>query len=238
MSKHYKLLEVCLEYIHHANNPPEEIIIVYDNFDNKKYKDNNLSDKLLKYKNIKEVFAKDRLVCVGAREKGVVVSTHDVISFIDADDFCHPQRFDMLRYCFSDENILHINHSYISKEFYDLSDYVYKNDMFELIDDIESIRTVKCDEKLYDRYFKNGYEGCLSYPYGGTGIKCCHDGHSSVRRKVFDKVKFKKHKEERKLKIKNYPFGGDYEFCMDVLYTYNQSLLIDAKLSTHNRFKL
>jgi hypothetical protein len=237
---HYRFLDVCLEYVFNSNNPPEEVIVVFDGFNKQQYEHHGV-DKLKEKFNYVEIFSEKKLYCAGSRQLGVDNSKGEIISFFDADDFCHPQKFDVIRYYFSNFDVNHINHSYKKNNFKTNNlKFRYYDDMFPYINDITSAKVVH-SKKLYDIYFSDGYEKCENYNYGSYGLPIVHDGHSSVRREIFDTVKFRGKKEcgfelDRKLKVEHFPAAGDFEFCMEVMYNFNKSLLIDLELSGYNRF--
>lgn len=158
------------------------------------------------------------LLASGNRNKGACVAQGDVIGFFDADDLPHPQLIETVAFLFANRDIVHLNHC-------------GSRDVLPSAP-IEKIRTVDSD-LLYQLYFPDGvFENCIyrSGAYGGLlppPFDSVVTGHTYVRRAVLDQVKFRDPEDK--------PFrkAEDYIFCMETLYKFRKSLIIDSVLSLY-----
>lgn len=159
------------------------------------------------------------------RQVGSDMSTGDLIIYQDADDLPHYRRFEIIERYFERTGCLHLNHAY-----YHNTELVTA----PVIDD--SIKVVESDI-LHKRYFPDGdiskcWDHTHSYGYDlGFDYPLIHTGATSIKREVLEKVKWK-HPGDLKLAGAGVPIERteDYEFCMEVLHTFNKSILIDTPL--------
>jgi hypothetical protein len=101
---------------------------------------------------------------------GLNLNNMDYITFIDADDIMHPQRIEFLFKTFQSTNSDIILHNYHFGESTDIFKY-YETVNFR----INSM--TKC------------YSGCITHYDKDSNFKI-HHGHVSVKRHIFEKVKF------------------------------------------------
>lgn len=159
------------------------------------------------------------------RQNGSNVATGDIIIYQDADDLPHPRRVEVINWFFEISDIVHLNHSY------------YKGDTVPLVDQIKAVKS----ETLFNTYFPHGifeeckgittaYGGDIGFVENGVGIPI-HAGAVAIRREVLKQVKWR---EASEMVLFNYYRFEDYEFCMEVLYKFKKSLVIDAKLYQYN----
>lgn len=147
------------------------------------------------------------------RQLGSLASTGDVIIYSDADDVAHNQRVEIIKHFFQKYDIVHLNHRWIGDK-----------DGFRKID-LDEIKYVNSQD-MYESYFPNkNIRECLSATraYGGGFMTYTHTGHTSIRREVLQKVRWKDWGEL-------WSPAEDYEFCMEALYNYNKSMLIKVPL--------
>lgn len=158
------------------------------------------------------------------RQIGSEASTGDIIVYQDADDISHPQRLEIIARYFDIADIVHLNHScIISGSGNELSNI-----------EVNGIRHVSSKE-LFETYFRNhNYTSCVKYcqsAYGDGVVNwAVHCGAPAIRRCVLDKVKWRSISDLKLKSHRAWPRMEDYEFCMEVLYTYNKSMIIDAPI--------
>ena len=156
------------------------------------------------------------------RDAGTSATTGDIILSNDADDIPHPQRVEIVLGLFEKHDIVHLNHGYQK----------YDEHEFETVTRIESI----AGDQLLRHHFPNhervsGEEKRpnpqdlgFAAPYGGDLKWQIHAGCPIFRKDVFEEIKWR-HTEQ---------VAWDYDFCMDVLYRFNKSMIINTSLIWYN----
>jgi len=165
------------------------------------------------FKKFKIISHKEKKTHGPNRQAGSVESTGDVIIYGDADDLAHPQRVEIIKYFFKNYDIVHLNHRWAGD--------IKKSKNF-ILKDIKHFSS----NELHAHYFsKNGLKGCVdvSKSYGGGVMDCTTTGHVSIRKEVLKKIGWKDWQDL-------WAPAEDYEFCMETLYTFNKSILIDVPL--------
>lgn len=153
------------------------------------------------------------------------LATGELLVYQDADDLPHYRRFELIERYFEQTGCMHLNHAY-----YHNTDW----QTFPILDD--SIKVVE-SEILHKKYFPDGniskcWDHTHSYGYDlGFDFPLIHTGATSIRREVLEKVKWK-HPDKLCLSGEGVPRyrTEDYEFCMEVLHTFNKSILINTPL--------
>lgn len=150
--------------------------------------------------------------------------TGDIIAYQDADDTPHHRRLEIVSWFFDNYDIVHLNHSYVKGIDIPFSD-------------IDVCKVLHNDsDTMYHAYFGPGYPGdykrCLlsTGAYGGNaglGDTPIHAGVPVIRKEVLSKVRWRHTKD---LVLSSNCRMEDYEFNMEVLYTFNKTMLIDAKI--------
>ncbi|MCY6380962.1 glycosyltransferase family 2 protein [Hoeflea prorocentri] len=162
------------------------------------------------------------------RQAAVAHCTNDIISFFDSDDLPYPNRIKVLEEVFKDEAVSHVSHGCTS----------LGSPLFCHWPDTIPIRA-KTDD-LLRLHFSNGQQSisdctgsvyCAGLPqsrYSNQYIGI-HSGHVTVRKNVFEKVQWKDWGE--------LCFGSaeDFEFDIECLFHYRQSIVIDLPLSQYRK---
>jgi len=226
---HFYFLHRVLNALAHGTRIPEEVVISLSQSSlvGEKQKEELLSEHSSSFNRLILLQSATPAHSGVNRQRGTDQCTGDIIIYQDADDIPHAQRVDTILNIFDKFDIVHLNHSYVTKE--------------SKINFTDPVDIEKCNyvtsEKIYSSYFPTGvYEECVKYTQaygGGVGLSDTpiHAGAVAVKKTIFDKVKWKS-PEELKLHS-NYRFE-DYEFNMDVLYAFNRSMIIDAPIYWYN----
>ena len=201
-----RAIKSCIEQTH----PAHEIIVAG-------FSDDVESQNVIKIKNEGSA-GKNRQI-------GSEAASGDIIVYQDADDISHPQRLEIISRYFNIADILHLNHSLVTSS----------NETSHI--EVNSIRHASSEE-LFGAYFPNSkYVSCIKHCPSAYGDKIVnwpvHCGAPAIRRCVLDKVKWRS-VSELKLHHRAWPRTEDYEFCMEVLYAFNKSMIIDAPVYIYN----
>ena len=147
------------------------------------------------------------------RQAASEASTGDLIIYSDADDVPHFKRVETIRHFFMNRDIMHLNHWFCREDakFTDFS--------------LEEVEFVDPDE-LSNHYFSNCglHEIHSKFPGGyGQAFGRTHGGHTSVRREVLEKVRWKDWDEL---------FGPaeDWEFCFETAHIFRKSAVLKIDL--------
>lgn len=148
------------------------------------------------------------------RQAGSEVAQGDILIYGDADDKALPQRIEIIKYFFENFDIQHLNHQWVG----DIS----KSRTL----DIPNIKFIP-SEKIYTHYFtNNNLSDCTAvfHAYGGDLLPYTHTGNTAVLKSSLEKIRWKDWSE--------LTFGPaeDYEFCMENVFHFKKSILINAPL--------
>lgn len=200
---------------------PDEIIINASGVDNQYKVDQLISLKDLNIPNV-GIYAQKLLVSAGVnRRQSKDITTGDIILYQDDDDLPSPNRVEVVKHYFENYDIMALNHTIN----YNTSVPAYTGL------DYSKIRVVSSDE-LTKRYLPFGrlddvwnHTRYYGIEFGfriGTGVIC-------IRREVLDEIEWKD-KHLVSLCKKQDGTGEDYDFCLETLYKFNKSILIDIPL--------
>lgn len=185
-SQDIHLLDRCLSYIDDQTNKPDEIILVASNLD---------------YFNCKSLIDsahlfKQKLSAGEARNKAIDISSSDIICFCDVDDELHPQKCEIIRSIFSnDQTIDMVVHDYNngSCNF----DYIF-------LSHINLIQITDIDP--------NPTSTNLMCPISGN----ITHGHCVIKKQTI---------VDNKIKYTNSSYGEDGLFCRSVLGINNSNVM-------------
>ena len=152
------------------------------------------------------------------RDAASQAATGDVIISNDADDIPHPQRVKIIKELFGTHDIVMLNHGYQTHTtFTDINniDIILPTEVF-------NHHFPDCDPNLQER--PNPHDLGFHAPYGGALDWDIHAGNVTFSKEVFDAMSWR-HTEE---------IAWDYDFCMDVLYGFNKSMIINSPLIWYN----
>lgn len=219
---HFVYIDCILNTYENGTVKPDEVIISVSNGDqlNRSLVE-SLEDKYKNSFNNLKFILNDHKVMEGPnRGVGSKHSSCEYITYHDSDDIPHPQRIEIIKHVFNKYDILHLNHSYSFDQKFDKI----------LLEDIVCFES----EKVYKIHF--GDDEFLERPlnffphpndrsYGaGLGIPVC-GGPTTIHRSVLDKVKWNQDR------ILSY----DYDFCMDTLFAFRKSMIINSPLIWYNK---
>lgn len=156
------------------------------------------------------------------RDAATMQATGDIIISNDPDDIPHPQRIEIIKYIFETNDILHLNHA-----------CKINLEEFNKID-INSIHYIYSPQ-IFNTYFYNCIPDFGSRPdprhnghnaYGAIFDIPVHCGCPAFKKEIFEKIRWRSTEQH----------AWDYDFCMDVLYKFNKSMIIDSPLIWYNLF--
>lgn len=225
-------LNCILRHYEDGTELPDEVIISLSNahlVDQNEIDD--LERKFIRSFSIKVLRHNKTMIQGPNRDAASRAATNDIIISNDADDIPHPRRVEIIRNYFESHKIAMLNHCYISHT-------------QRVFPDIKSISVLDCD-KVLNHHFPNHVRDeqainqqlknrrlfrpnpsslGFSAPYGGGLQWSVHAGNVAVHKNIFNFVSWR-HTEE---------VAWDYDFCMDVLYAFNKSIIIDSPLIWYN----
>ena len=152
--------------------------------------------------NVKIYNFKDRVLAGRARNKGAELATGEVVCFCDVDDPIHPQKCEVIKRVFANQNVDALVHNYALGAARVMGQNLDKQDI-----EIEKITNVD------DRWEKDqNYELFTDADLGRTNIKVpsdrpvCH-GHLSAKKELLAEIKYR---EDMWL-------GEDGDFCQSIV---------------------
>ena len=159
------------------------------------------------------------------RQAAIEHCSHAIVSFFDSDDLPYPNRIAVLKQVFDTPEIIHVNHC-----------YTYLGEpLVEM--DYSTPPILAGARDLLQAYFPHGeFADCrkVTGAYGG-GLAVTYNpeflgvtaGHVTVRNTVFDQVGW------LGLSDLHEGFAEDYQFNMECLYTFRQSVIINLPLTQY-----
>lgn len=218
VDKHIPLLKNLLNTFEKFSRKPDNIIISLS----PRYLKLNLNDEKIflekTYSNIKIIVQKDRTTAAMNRNFASSLVKEGVISFADADDIIHPQKFELIEYVFNIKpNTKMLLHNLIStnkKRDYSLKQFEPINiDKIFLYDDLESGKKIGVVSKKFEEREKKKFGHNYSCPT------------ATIHKDVINKIKFK-----------NISYAEDAIFVADVNREYyGNCLYINHKLQDYIR---
>lgn len=200
-------LDRTLSGIKNGTVIPDEVVITASQVE-ADYQHNVLEALQNKFKTyfkliINECF--EKLGFIQARNALTQFITGDLILYHDADDIQHPQRIEIVKHFFEENDIVHLCHSYRFSEEKEIGNINYS-----------SIRVIK-SEALIEEY-KDREWSEQGFAFGAPFLRI-HAGACCIKKEVLEKVGWGG----------TYP-GEDCKFCLDILRTFGKTILIDAQI--------
>jgi glycosyltransferase involved in cell wall biosynthesis len=228
--KHFKLIERVLTCFLNNTYKPDQVIVSLNGC--KYIPENEINDFYLKYKNLFDDFLILKTFELLSRPKARNICfeyiKNDIVCFSDSDDYEHPQRFEIVKYFFENKNIDHLLHSYILSKCYNdkcnkcfLCSNNYEN-KFKIYD-ISKIDY--CSKEIINKInfpddsIKPNVKSVLAFNKDCKQIMPVH-GLVCIKKNVLDKIKFNE----------LYLRGQDSLFSQEVIQTFKNTIVIDAKL--------
>ena len=212
-------LNCILRHYEDGVEKPDEVVVSISNSHLIKQQDiDALGNKFSRSFDMKILRHEKRMVQGPNRDAVTKAATGDIIISNDADDIPHPQRVKIIKELFGTHDIVMLNHGYQT------------HTAFPNINDIKIILPTEvfnhhfpgCDPNLEER--PNPHDLGFHAPYGGNLPWTIHAGNVAFSKAVFDIMSWR-HTEE---------IAWDYDFCMDVLYKFKKSMIINAPLLWYN----
>lgn len=212
---HIKYIDECIISLKKQTYKPDEVIIALSQTtkDEANFLLTKINDQTL---NIIILPTEEKQYAGQNRNRGALMASNEIVSFIDVDDESHPQKLEIIKYVFETHNPKMFIHSYNWKsskfEVYDMTNIsiIKSNDIFVTTFGDPPNRNKKLE------YTKCGQgKDQLKIP-GYTEI---HHGHVSIAKNIIYDLKYE-----------NIISGQDSVFCRDVLWKYNETLFSPLKL--------
>lgn len=212
---HIKYINGCIESLKKQTHKPNEVIIALSQ--TTKEEANTLQHELNnELFNIIVLPTEEKQYAGQNRNRGALIASNEIISFIDVDDETHPQKLEIVKIVFEKYNPKMFIHSFSWKS----SNFV--------VHDIDKIDVINSD-KIFDATFGDPpvRNKKLEYTENGQGNKKLvipnydeiHHGHVSISKDVITEIKYE-----------DILSGQDSIFCRDVLWKYNNTIFSPARL--------
>lgn len=215
-------LNCLLRHYQDGTTLPNETVISISNAHLINQNEISILQKKFENLNLKIICHEKQMIQGPNRDAATMQATGDIIISNDPDDIPHPQRIEIIKYVFETNNILHLNHT-------------CKTELTEFKKiDINKIRYIDSPQ-IFNTYFYNSTPGLGDRPdptqnghsaYGAVFNIPVHCGCPAFKREVFEKIRWRFTEHH----------AWDYDFCMDVLYKFNKSMIIDSTLMWYNLF--
>lgn len=167
---HFQYLSRCIKNIMSSTILPNEIIVGASEIT--KEGEQKLFNELIHLcNNVTLIISgtKDQAFSGVNRNRGAHVACSDIFMFIDADDYTHPQKIEIVLKCFKQyPNIKLLLHNCSLQE-----------DSLNIIHDVDNIPVFKYIGDFNKKSIVN------------NGMKHIHRGHSTVHRSVFENISYK-----------------------------------------------
>jgi glycosyltransferase involved in cell wall biosynthesis len=227
--KHFLYLSKRMVELQTSTNKPDEVIISLNGCKNIDHKKIELLENRCKqiFTNFLIIKNEERVPRPEARNLTYDYITSDIICLCDADDRIHPQRIEITKYFFEKYNISHLLNSYILSECQKSNNCCLlcdsgKPNKFINYTNFDKIKALH-PKDLFEINFGSDFikpEVKTILGHNGKYQILPHHGNCAFTKEVFNKIKFDT----------KYPRGQDSLFCQQVLYTFKNSMLIDAEL--------
>jgi hypothetical protein len=221
---HFNNLDNVLDiYLNKSTVKPDEIIVSMSDYT--KINSDDIRILVTKYNTVKFFLFENVMLAGPNRQVSKNLTNCDIIIYQDADDLPHIQRVEVINHFFNNYDIQHLNHSYVNN--LSLSNY---NEDFININDINIVNS----DEIYNTFFPNkSLTECASITNAYTLKYHTHAGAVAIRREVLNDIFWK---DRHELSYSpgwddpNYKGAEDYEFCMETLFKYNKSIIIDSPI--------
>ena len=214
---HFLGLPPILDLIVEGTRIPEEIVISLSNAHTVlpyliEKVEEHYSQKVEKF----TILQHNKTMTAGPnRQAGSEKASGDLLIYQDADDFIHPRRLEVIEYFFKNHDIVHLNHGWVPPTIsWNKIKFLRKEEMPYFV-----------GEEIYNCYFPNdNFLDCSGVTRAYGGEFCVIGGGSpSILKSVLDKVHWKDRNELR-------THAEDYEFCMEVVYEFKKSMMLNVPL--------
>lgn len=161
------------------------------------------------------------------RDAATMAADNEIIISNDADDIPHPQRVQVIKYLFENNDILHLNHSY----------QIGNDKQFHYVDmtTVQIFNKEQTFKHLFPNYNGEPYVGRrpnpIDYGYDKTYYSAygpwlwIHAGCPTFHKDVFKELRWRDTEE----------YAWDYDFDFDVAFHFRKTIMIDSKLMWYNQ---
>jgi glycosyltransferase involved in cell wall biosynthesis len=224
-AKHVKYLPAALNSVLTAPVLPDEIIVSVSGCEDQELVRSILSSVSFPRSLVLKTFIYPEQRTAGRNRNDLAEKAScSIISFVDADDWSHPQRVSTIKNIFLSDGIVHLNHglTLCPPHPYD-SFRSTKYDSVEIID-LKPAREFLA--KIGSPRLMGGYGNFERVP-GCRNDFGVHNGAVTVHKDVFKKVKFKESRRD-------WIIAEDQDFNYEVMFRFNKSVLCRNSLYLYN----
>lgn len=225
---HFQHIESILTHFAQGTVVPDQVIISVSNAHLIPciWKDDIISKFVHVFEDI-EIILHDEWMDYNINRKAASLKvSNELIIYSDSDDLPHPQRIEVIKYFFANHDILHLNHA-----------WSYKKNFHGCKFKCNEIKYIESDD-IFSRYFpeqkhleqkdrirKNRPKKPVQWYGEGPWNFVITGGHTAFLREVLKEVQW----------VWPHEVASDYDFCMDVLFHFNKSMLVESPLIWYNR---
>lgn len=163
---HVDILQQLLESIEKQTRKPDKVVVSCSSWNEEKFPYSRESYSFP----IEFIVHPEKKVVAENRNCAADHLDTDIITFIDADDTMHPQRLEIIEYCFQDYNVAILLHNYEQNI---LQEFI----TYDPIRNFHLNRLIRCPK---------GSTNHLDYPKQAI----IHNGQPSVPRSIFQAIRF------------------------------------------------
>ena len=225
----FNYLQCILSHYRDGTVKPDQVVISLSNAHLvKKKKIEELEKKFENiFQNLK-IVQHDKVMVQGPnRDAASMAADHDIIISNDGDDIPHPQRIEVIKYFFENYDIMHLNHSYQTRN----------ETTFVPINHVTFLDPKQTFSHHFPNYKNEPYKGrrpdprlygytCHAYgahvPWGADDAT--HAGCPAFHKDVFKELRWRQTEDH----------AWDWDFVLDVLFHFRKSIIIDSKLLWYN----
>ena len=238
----FSYLKCILSHYRDGTIKPDQVVISLSNAHLVKKKQIEDLEKKFEgvFKDLKILQHNKVMVQGPNRDAASMAADHEIIISNDADDIPHPQRIEVIKYFFENYDIMHLNHSYQTKN---ETTFVPVNPKLALFLNPEQTfyhhfpnykgephQGRRPDPRLY---------GYMCHAYGWQPRHCAqrqhpgvswgydvptHAGCPAFHKDVFKELRWRQTEDH----------AWDWDFVLDVLFHFRKSIIIDSKLLWYN----
>ncbi len=201
---HYQYLSRCIKNIMTSTVLPNEIIVCASEITNEN-EQKLLNDLIHLCNSVTLIISgtKDQAYSGVNRNRGAHAASNDILMFIDADDYTHPQKIEIVSKCFKRyPNIKLLLHNCSLQE-----------DSLNIIHDVDNIPVFKYIGDFNKKSIVN------------NGMKTIHRGHATVHKSIFENISYKdvRHREDNIFTKKVHLIFNESFFLPLSLMVYKES---------------
>jgi hypothetical protein len=232
--EHIRFLNSILYiYINESTVKPNEVIVSVSN--SKVIQEDIIKSLINEFPNVNFILHDNIMLAGPNRQSSKEYCSGDIIIYHDSDDLPHIQRIEFIKYFFETMDIVHLNHSYEPTSNQPIKNGEYHKNFIN----IDEVKWVDSNTLKSSFFPNNVLEECINHTNAYTHTYHTHAGVTAIKKDVLNHIRWKDRDElsySPGWNNLNYKGAEDYEFCMETLYTFNKSIIINSKIYFHYCF--